>query len=132
LCVKKGLWFKKNREGCAFRIFTGVYFSPHFPQKFCAGLRLLPPQVAYGIYRKLERYPEALRTAMLLTDGGLIKETFEACDRPCAAPPPPTTWSRPPPPGVGGWGRGVPSPAPDWVWVIWAVPCPALGSPPFL
>jgi len=39
-------------------------------------------KVAYGIYRKLERYPEALRTAMLLTDGGLIKETFEACDRP--------------------------------------------------
>lgn len=39
-------------------------------------------KVAYDIYLQLQRYPEALRTAMVLADMDLIKATLDACERP--------------------------------------------------
>ena len=39
-------------------------------------------QVAYDIYLQLQKYPEALRTSMMLNDRELIKATLDACKDP--------------------------------------------------
>jgi 26S proteasome regulatory subunit N1 len=36
--------------------------------------------VAYEIYKKMKKFPEALRVALKINDKELLKKTFEECD----------------------------------------------------
>lgn len=63
-------------------------FEPNFlatAETFQGSATFFFPQVAYDVYLKLNRYPEALRIAMMLNDVELIKSTLDGCEAPYVA-----------------------------------------------